>query len=149
GTPSGMGVPSCHEQLEAKSSAVAPSTATARIQRTGDTKSPQPTSVEIHVPMRSGHGGSAGRAIRVRKFSIRGLRRGGVGGLGRGGLLRRLRRTAGLIGLSNLVGLVGPVGLVSLRGLAGRPVRAPLVVGDLPQGGVVEFGGDIRAAASA
>jgi hypothetical protein len=41
GTPSGIGVPSCHEQLEAISSAVAPITATARSQRTGDTGLPQ------------------------------------------------------------------------------------------------------------
>ena len=41
GTPSGIGVPSCHEQLEAMSSAVAPITATARSQRTGDTGLPQ------------------------------------------------------------------------------------------------------------
>src|SRR4051812_43738130 len=41
GTPSGIGVPACHEQLEAISSAVAPITATARSQRTGDTGLPQ------------------------------------------------------------------------------------------------------------
>src|SRR6476620_4904686 len=41
GTPSGIGVPICHEQLEAISSTVAPITATARSQRTGDTGLPQ------------------------------------------------------------------------------------------------------------
>src|SRR3954452_10238633 len=41
GTPSGIGVPSCHEQLEAISSAVAPITATALSQSTGDTGLPQ------------------------------------------------------------------------------------------------------------
>src|SRR6476659_10282233 len=41
GTPSGIGVPSCHEQLEAISSTVAPITATARSQSTGNTGLPQ------------------------------------------------------------------------------------------------------------
>jgi hypothetical protein len=36
-----MGVPSCHEQLEAMSSPVAPTTASARSQRTADTKLPR------------------------------------------------------------------------------------------------------------
>ena len=42
GTPSGIGVPGCHEQLDANSSAAAPSTASARTQRTGDTRLPTP-----------------------------------------------------------------------------------------------------------
>jgi hypothetical protein len=36
----GIKGPSCHEQLEANSSAVAPTTANARSQRTGDTTLP-------------------------------------------------------------------------------------------------------------
>src|SRR3954464_11007912 len=53
GTPSGIGVPSCHEQLEAISSTVAPITATARSQSTGNTGLPQ-TPYLLRTP--SSHG---------------------------------------------------------------------------------------------
>src|SRR5262245_14128480 len=60
GTPSGIGVPICHEQLEAISSTVALITATGRSQRTGDTGLPQTTLVVAQSSHASGAGDPAG-----------------------------------------------------------------------------------------